>query len=203
MTKIDQKEPFKRVYWSDDNISRHDWLVCRQTEPKPSLSLLANLWWIELKKNSSGKKNALARIRTEVLRFRVSSANRYTTRGAWTFSNKKNGWAGIWTLDLPHAKRTLYRWATHHPTLLGLSSLFVCFPERRRREAQNSQKDIAALAKWLPRQPAKLLGFARAGSNPAGRVFFFSKKYSKKKKNCLFESEDDRPCGLVDKALDF
>ena len=34
---------------------------------------------------------------------------------------------------------------------------------------------VDTLAEWLRRQPAKLLGFTRAGSNPAGveRGFFF------------------------------
>ena len=39
-------------------------------------------------------------------------------------------------------------------------------------ERERCRQDEAALAEWLRRQPAKLMGNARVGSNPAGRAFF-------------------------------
>ena len=40
------------------------------------------------------------------------------------------------------------------------------------REEGTHSSTSAALAEWLRRQPAKLMGNARVGSNPAGRAFF-------------------------------
>ena len=62
----------------------------------------------------------------------------------------------------------------------------------------------AALAEWLRRQPAKLMGNARVGSNPAGRVFCARKSgrvLSVEKKRRVFVREKSRSRSLYREGL--
>ena len=54
----------------------------------------------------------------------------------------------------------------------------MSFLDRKRERAEKPPKTrVDNVAEWLRRQPAKLMGFARVGSNPTVVVFFLGRRW--------------------------